>query len=86
LPKQDLMRSNLKRDLDPFDLELIERAFESAQVMVKDNPTLSHELDSDEELEATLRRELIEIALVHGITDAETLRDILISKRSELVE
>ena len=40
LPKQDLMRSNLKRDLDPFDLELIERAFESAQVMVKDNPTL----------------------------------------------
>jgi hypothetical protein len=77
------MRSKLKRDLDPFDLELIERAVDSAQAIFKDDPELSHELDSDEELEASLRRELIEIALVNGITDAESLRDILIAKRSE---
>jgi hypothetical protein len=46
---------------------------------VKVNPTLSNELDSDEEFEASLRRELIEIALVHGVTNADTLRDILIA-------
>jgi hypothetical protein len=53
---------------------------------VKVNPTLSNELDSDEELEASLRRELIEIALVHGVTNADTLRDILIAERTEPVE
>ena len=44
---------------------------------------LSSELDTDEELEASLRQELIEIALVNGVRDAETLRDILLATRSE---
>jgi hypothetical protein len=77
------MRSKLRRYLDPLDLELVERAFESARAVVKGNHGLSSELDTDEELEASLRQELIEIALVNGVRDAETLRDILLATRSE---
>jgi hypothetical protein len=44
---------------------------------------VSSKLDTDEELEAGLRQELIEIALVNGVHDAETLRDILLATRSE---
>jgi hypothetical protein len=73
------MQSKLRRDFDPLDLEVIERAFESAWVAVKGNRATSGELDSDEELEANLRRELLEIALLNGVTDPETLRDILLS-------
>jgi hypothetical protein len=68
--------------LDPLDRELVERALESAWVAFKANMP-SGQLDSDEELEANLRRELIEIALVNGVSDVETLRDILIATRSE---
>jgi hypothetical protein len=71
------MRSKFRRELDPLDLELVERAFEGAWLAVKENNLLAAELDSDEELEATLRRELIEIALSNGVRDAETLRDAL---------
>jgi hypothetical protein len=77
-----VMRSRLRHYLDPLDLELVERAFESARA-VKGNHGLSSELDTDEELEASLRQELIEIALVNGVRDAETLRDILLATRSE---
>jgi hypothetical protein len=35
------------------------------------------------ELEANLRRELIEFALVNGANDAETLRDLLITTRPQ---
>jgi hypothetical protein len=41
----------------------------------QDDP--SRELDSDEGLEAILRRELIEIARSHGINDSEFLRRYL---------
>jgi hypothetical protein len=78
-----VMRSKLIRYLDPLDLELVERAMESARAAVKGNHGLSSELSTDEELEATLRQELIEIALVNGVRDAETLRDILLATRSE---
>ena len=77
------MRSKLRHYLDPLDFELVERAFESARAAVKGNHGLSSELDTDEELEASLRQELIEIALVSGVRDAETLRDILLATRSE---
>jgi hypothetical protein len=65
------MLSKFRRDLDPLDLELLERAC----VAVKENDS-RNDLDSDEALEATLRRELIEIACSNGVSDAETLRDI----------
>jgi hypothetical protein len=46
---------------DPLDLAIMERALKDAKAAVQDNdPRLG--FDSDEELEAALRRELIEIA------------------------
>ena len=77
------MRSKLRHYLDPLDLVIVERAFESARGAAKGNRGLSSELDTDEELEASLRQELIEIALVNGVRDAETLRNILLATRSE---
>ncbi len=66
------MLSTLRRDLDPLDLELIERAFE---VVRAENDALP-----DKALESELRRELTQIAL-NGIFDAETLRDLLLDAR-----
>jgi hypothetical protein len=77
------MHSKFRRELDPLDLELVERAFEGAWLAVKENNLLAAELDSDEELEATLRRELIEIALSNGVRDAEMLRDALLGVLSD---
>ena len=37
------------------------------------------DFDSDEELEAALRRELVEIARLNGVSEPEALRDILLS-------
>ena len=74
------MHRKSQRDLDPLDLELMERAFESALAAAKGNNVLTGELECDEELEANLLREITEIALVNGVSDAETLRDILLTK------
>jgi hypothetical protein len=78
-----LFRS-LRHGLDPLDLEILERAFESTWSAVKDSDS-SLDFDSDEGLELILRRELIEIACFNGLTDPESLRDILLSRlpRSE---
>jgi hypothetical protein len=35
--------------------------------------------ESDEELDAALRRELVEIARINGATDPDTLADILLT-------
>ena len=72
------MLSKFRRDLDPLDLELLERAW----VAVKENDVLV-DLDTDEALEATLRRELIEIACSNGVSDAEALRDVLLGALSD---
>src|ERR1700687_4739948 len=73
-----VMLSKFRRDLDPLDLELLERAW----VAVKENDSLNH-LDSDEALEAILRLELIEIARFNGVSDAETLRDVPFAAMSD---
>jgi len=41
---------------------------------------LSIDFASDESLEANLRRELIEIASFDGVSDPETLRDLLLTR------
>jgi len=66
-------------ELDPLDLEILERAFDATWAAVKgtDRPV---EFDSDEDLEAILRRELIEIAYFNGVSDPETLRDMVLSR------
>lgn len=71
------MHQKFKRDLDPLDRELLERALEGAWVVVKENEALG-DLESDEALEATLRRELIEIACSQGASDPETLRHLIL--------
>jgi hypothetical protein len=75
-----MMLSKLRRDLDPLDNEFLERALESAGSAVKQNS--SHiDLESDQQLEAELRRELIEIARSYGASGVETMRcDILLAK------
>jgi hypothetical protein len=75
------MLSKLRRDLDPLDLEILERAFESAVVALKENDALN-DFDSDEALEASLRRQLAEIARSNGVSDADTLRDVLLAALS----
>jgi hypothetical protein len=68
-----LFRS-LRHELDPLDLEILEKAFDAAWSAVKENdPPI--DFDSDEGLEAILRRELIEIARFNGVSDPETLRE-----------
>jgi hypothetical protein len=74
-----MMLSKLRRDLDPLDNELFERALESAWIAVKQKPS-QVDLDSDEQLESELRRELFEIARSYSAS-AETLRrEVLLAK------
>jgi hypothetical protein len=73
-----LFRS-LRHKLDPLDREILERAFDAKLAAVKgDDSTL--DFDSGEGLEAILRRELIEIACFSGVSDHETLRDLLLAR------
>jgi hypothetical protein len=70
------MIPKLKRDLDPLDLEILERAFASTWEAVKQANTLN-KLDSDQKLEAALRRELLELVRFSGVNDPEALRDLI---------
>lgn len=69
-------------DLDPLDWEILEGAFEGAVVALKENDAFN-DLDSDEALEASLRSELAEIARSNGVSDADTLRDVLLAALSD---
>ena len=59
-------------------MEILQRAFEATWAAIKAGGQ-SFEFESDEALEAALRRELIEIARFNGVSDPETLRDILLA-------
>ena len=61
--------------LDPLDMEVLERVLDATLSMI--NP--GGHLDSDEELEAALRLELIDIAHASGISDPVALKDILLA-------
>jgi hypothetical protein len=76
-----LFRS-LRNLLDPLDREIMERTFDITLVAVKEG---IHRLDfdSDERLEAILRRKLIELACFKGVSDPETLRDVLLARLSQ---
>ena len=65
--------------MDPLDREILEKAFDATCDAFKGN-NLPVDFDSDEALEAILRRELIEIACFNGVSDPETLRDILLTR------
>jgi len=57
--------------------EILERAFDATWEAIKADHQ-HFDADSDEELEAEVRRELIEIARVNGVSDPETLKDVLL--------
>ena len=66
---------------DPLDFEIMERALKDAKAAVQnDDPRL--DFDSDEELEAALRRELIEIARSTAASDPEMLLDLVLARLS----
>jgi len=65
----------LPRELDPLDREIVEKAL---QAWFATRPF--GDLDSDEALEAELRYELVEIARSIGVSEVETLLDVLLSE------
>lgn len=73
------MFRSLRDQFDPLDREILERAFDATWSAVKDQVPCIY-IDSDEGLEAILRRELIEIARLNGVSDLETFRDILLAR------
>jgi len=75
------MVSTFRRDLDPLDREILELALEGAWDTLKEKRAVV-DLESDEALEAALRRELMEIAEFNGVSDPDTLRDMLVAELS----
>ena len=66
---------------DPLDLEIMEKALKDAKAAVQNNePQL--DFDNDEELDAALRRELIEIACSTAVSDPERLLDLVLTRLS----
>ena len=70
------MISRLKYILDPLDREVLERAFDEAWAAVHPKANALLESGDDEELEALLRRELMEIANFNGL-DEQIVQKIL---------
>jgi hypothetical protein len=69
----------LRHKFDPLDREILERAFDAAWAAIKDNHPPLYSV-SDEGFEAILRRELVEIACLNGVTEPEILRDMLLDR------
>jgi hypothetical protein len=67
-----------RHELDPLDVEILQRAFDATWAAIKTSGQY-FDFESDEAPEAALRRELIEIARFNGVSDPETLRDILLA-------
>jgi hypothetical protein len=69
-----------QQELDPLDREILERAFDADLAAPNGNPSIG--FDSDEGLEVILRRELLEIACFNGVSDPETLRELVLANLS----
>jgi hypothetical protein len=78
------MDGTLTRDLDPLDLEVLERALASTPEVIKSGLE-SAELESNEELELALRRELAEMIRASGESDPDALLDMLMEGTSQNV-
>jgi hypothetical protein len=57
-----------RNELDPLDNEVLERALDATWDAIK-SIGQNFDAESDEELEAALRRELIEIARLNGVSE-----------------
>jgi hypothetical protein len=71
------MISTFQHILDPLDREVLDRAFDKAWAEVHARTNALIESGSDEDLEALLRRELMEIASYHGLDGKQILQKIL---------
>ena len=78
------MDGTLTRDLDPLDLEVLERALARTPEVIKSGLEAA-ELESDEELERALRRELAEMIRASGESDPDALLDMLMEGTSQNV-
>lgn len=74
----------LPRELDPLDLEIVERAVQGVIDVIQINSRLV-DLHTDAGLELALRRELAEMLVASGVNDADALLDILIEGMREQV-
>ena len=72
-------------DLDPLDLEILERALEGALTTIKEKGELD-DLETDADPEAALCAELIDIALSSGLPDAEALGDAALALPQNVAE
>jgi hypothetical protein len=75
------MDCTLARNLDPLDLEVVDRAIEGLPETIEADRS-SAELDSDQGLEIALRRELAEMVHAHGVSDPDVLLDMVIEGSS----
>lgn len=71
------MDCTLTCDLEPLDFEVMERVVEGVSDMIKTGCDLV-DLESDEELELALRRELAEMVRANGVSDPDVLLDMVI--------
>ena len=78
------MDGTLTRDLDPLDLEVLERALARTPEVIKSGLEAA-ELESDEELELALRRELAEMIRASGESDPDALLDMLMKDTGQNV-
>jgi len=77
------MISKLKYSLDQLDREVLDRAFDKAWTAVHAKANALIESGSDEELEALLRRELMEITSFNGL-DEKIVQKILSDRGLDL--
>jgi len=70
------------RDLNPLELEILQKAFGNGLLTINENKT-AIDLVSDEELEAALRSELTDIARSNGVSDAEAWKDLFFAALSD---
>lgn len=78
------MACTLARDLDPLDMEIVERAVQAVSDVIGAGAA-SAGLETDGTREAALRRELAEMVRASGVSDAEALLDILIEGMREKI-
>jgi hypothetical protein len=71
-----------RHEFDPLDREILERAFDATLQVVQGNRPSIVNFGGDDGLKTIIRRELIEIAHSNGLSDPETLRDILLTRLS----
>jgi hypothetical protein len=72
------MTNQSLRDLDPLDLEMIERAFDGVWAAIKQKGTIL-ETETEKSLKTMLRRELVKIARLDDASDADALCDIALA-------